>query len=79
MISFLLNLNLIIILQVSSYSKADITDFYQANYRTRGAIYNVIVNDPLRNTKAAYVPAIIYSCELMENSIACKDDGKNRT
>ncbi|XP_022083762.1 transmembrane 7 superfamily member 3-like isoform X2 [Acanthaster planci] len=60
--------------QIQTFKKEDITEFYQVNYRSRGFIYNVIVTDPTFGTEAAYVPAVVYSCELQDNSLACKDD-----
>ncbi|XP_038075730.1 transmembrane 7 superfamily member 3-like [Patiria miniata] len=59
---------------VQSFEKTDITEFYQVNYRSRGFIYNVIVTDPVYGTRAAYVPAVVYSCELKHNSLECQDD-----
>ena len=54
------------------------TEFYQVNYRTRGAIYNLVVTDPNYEVQGVYVPSIIYSCDLQEDSIDCADDGKSK-
>ncbi|XP_071809061.1 transmembrane 7 superfamily member 3-like [Asterias amurensis] len=60
--------------KIKSYTGKDMTEFYQVNYRTRGAIYNLVVTDPKYDVQGVYVPSIIYSCDLKKDSIDCTDD-----